>query len=121
MTVSTIPRRAPDAATERLFRPELLADPYPAYARVREEGRVYFSPARHHPLLMRYAEVEVILRDPRWSARRMPAVMAMRSQAMRDEMCPYAAVASRQMLFVDPPDHTRLRGLVSQAFTPRAV
>ncbi|MDR3079448.1 MAG: cytochrome P450, partial [Streptomyces sp.] len=121
MTVKSVPRPTPDVTTECLFKPEFLADPYPAYAKVRAQGRVYFSPARHHRSLVRHAEVEAVLRDPTWSARRMPATMAMRSPAMRAEMCPYAEVASRQMVFADPPDHTRLRGLVRQAFTPSAV
>ena len=47
--------------------------------------------------------------------------MANRPEAAQAELVPLVAALSKQMLFADPPDHTRLRGLVNKAFTPRTV
>jgi cytochrome P450 len=113
--------RPAGAVEERLYTPDSLADPYPGYAELRAEGPIHQGLSAPLPFLLRYADVDAVLRDPRWSADRVTASMDRRSPAMKAELCPYAAIASKQLLFADPPDHTRLRGLVSQAFTPRTV
>jgi cytochrome P450 len=93
--------------------PAFRADPYPAYGVLLEEAPLYESP---YGLLVvsRYEDCMTILRssgtsnDFRKSPRFAPAVED------DEEMTP-------SFLFLDPPDHTRLRGLVSRAFTPRRV
>jgi pimeloyl-[acyl-carrier protein] synthase len=108
-----------DSPALDLFAPELLTDPYPTYARVRAERRIYYAappPAGPFPVLSRYAEVQLALRDPRFG--RAGFAHALRS-ALGDG--PLARSFARWLLFQDPPDHTRLRSLVHQAFTPRAV
>ncbi len=99
--------------------PALIADPYPMYARLLAENPLYFDANLGMWVLLGYAEVSAGLRDPRFSAQRI---------AGADELPPEWAAAqplleylARQMLFRDPPDHTRLRGLVSKAFTPRMI
>lgn len=109
------------AAQDRLFTPAALNDPYPVYAQLRDEGPIYLSPARRHPFLLGYADVYAVLRDSRWSADRIPALMSQRPPEVQEELRPYAAVASKQLVFADPPDHVRLRGLMSQAFTIKTV
>jgi pimeloyl-[acyl-carrier protein] synthase len=94
--------------------PEFHANPYPFYRRLREEDPVHASPLGMW-ILTRYDDAVMILRDPRFGR----AGMAERLEA-RLGMTPDPAPA-RDMLFSDPPDHTRLRALVSRAFTPRVV
>lgn len=109
------------ASAERLFTPTFLTYPTAIYAELREGGPTYFSPARRRWFLLDHADANAVLRDPRWSARRIPTMLGARSVALQTELAPFAAVASRQLLFTDPPDHTRLRGLISAAFTPRTA
>jgi cytochrome P450 len=61
------------------------------------------------------------LGDARLSAERITLSTEWLPEAMRETLGPVFRALSRQMLFLDPPDHTRLRGLVNKAFTPRVV
>jgi cytochrome P450 len=94
--------------------PEFIADPNPTYRRLRAE-----DPVHEHPLgfwvLTRYEDVVASLRDPRMLKEALPDFVAKRLGAQT------VAKGSISMLDRDPPDHTRLRGLVSKAFTPRVV
>jgi pimeloyl-[acyl-carrier protein] synthase len=103
------------------FLPEVHQDPYPLYHRLRAEDPVHRSPLGFW-VLTRHADVLAVLRDPRMSRdpRRSERVAALRASAEVDELLA-AEEAAPSMLFVDPPDHTRLRTLVSKAFTPAAV
>nr|MBF6591934.1 cytochrome P450 [Ktedonobacterales bacterium] len=106
----------------RLRAPEVLADPYPFYARLREQAPVHWdAEAESTWVLTRHADVVASLRDPRFSAQRFTAT----DEWMPDELRPTLGKAlhaiSRQLLFIDPPDHTRLRGLANHAFLPRVV
>ena len=98
-----------------LLDPDFLADPYPVYHRLRTE-----DPVHHHPLgfyvLTRYDDVTAFLRDPRFGKSGYQALFESRFGAGPDG--PWLALS---MLFRDPPDHTRLRALVSKAFSPRVV
>jgi cytochrome P450 len=106
-----------------VLQPEHLANPYPLYARLRAEDPVYWDERWGSWVLTRYADVVAALHDPRLSA-----VHHGRSQdtswlpeEWRASLGPVLQALGRLMLFVDPPDHTRLRGLVNKAFTPRVV
>ncbi len=94
--------------------PEFIADPYPTYQRLRTEDPVHFSPLGFW-VLTRYDDVVASLRDPRLAKEAISAIVAARIGATP------TPVTSLSMLERDPPDHTRLRGLVSKAFTPRVV
>jgi cytochrome P450 len=94
--------------------PEFLADPYPTYHRLRAEDPVHHSPLGFW-VLTRYEDVVSVLRDPRFIKEPLAALVAARFGAE----VPRGVGLS--MLDRDPPDHTRLRGLVSKAFTPRVV
>src|SRR4029077_16331158 len=94
--------------------PEFVVDPYPTYHRLRAEDPVHHSPLGFW-VLTRYADVIAMLRDPRLIKEPIAAFVAARFGM---------AVPPRlglSMLDRDPPDHTRLRGLVSKAFTPKAL
>src|SRR2546427_6736020 len=94
--------------------PEFLADPYPTYRRLRTEDPVHHSPLDFW-VLTRYEDVVAVLRDPRFIKEPLVAFVAARFGAA----VPPGVGGS--MLDPDPPDHTRLRSLVSQAFTPRVL
>jgi cytochrome P450 len=94
--------------------PEFVADPYPMYHRLRAEDPVHHSPLGFW-VLTRYADVMAMLRDPRLIKEPIAAFVAARfGMAVPPGL-------GLSMLDRDPPDHTRLRGLVSKAFTPRAL
>ena len=96
-------------------------DPFPLFAAVRELGPVHpVSLADGHDayLVVGYEEARVALNEPRLS-KDMHAALAT-GEAVVAEGLPGPSFA-RHMLTVDPPDHTRLRRLVSSAFTPRRV
>lgn len=97
---------------------ELLADPYAGYARLREAGsvhRVVGTDGLPAWLVTRYEDVRHALADPRLSLDKAHAAPG----GYRGLALPPALDAN--LLNMDPPDHTRVRRLVSQAFTPRRV
>jgi cytochrome P450 len=94
--------------------PEFVADPYPMYHRLRAEDPVHHSPLGFW-VLTRYPDVLAMLRDPRLIKEPIAAFVAARFGVA---VPPGLGLS---MLDRDPPDHTRLRGLVSKAFTPRAL
>jgi len=95
--------------------PDFLADPYPVYHRLRAEDPVHRHPFGFY-VLTRYDDVAAFLRDARFGKGGYQALIQSRFGAGPDG--PRLALS---MLFRDPPDHTRLRALVSKAFTPRVV
>ena len=95
--------------------PEFIADPYPAYQRLRAAGPVLRHPAGFF-VLTRYDDVSAFLRDPRFGKGGYQALFESRFGG--GSTVPWLGLS---MLFRDPPDHTRLRALVSKAFTPRVV
>ncbi len=103
------------------FTPEFQADPYPGYRQLREADPMHWSQLMQLWVLTRYEDVEFVLRDQRFSANRRsstnPIVQAVAGR--QDSDLPFANATT--MLGADPPEHTRLRGLVSKAFTPRSV
>ncbi len=99
--------------------PEAHKDPYPQYRRLREHAPMLRGPLGYW-VLSRYADIAAVLRDPRFGVGVDEASLML---AMTQDGPGIATMVelSRWMLFRDPPDHTRLRGLVSKAFTPRAL
>jgi cytochrome P450 len=112
------PASDPSLSLYRLLDPAVLADPYPLYARLREEDPVHWDPYLHCWVVTRYADVLSVLQ--RFSADRTPSPEQMRALGL-GEIEPIAAVMVKQMLFLDAPAHTHLRKLCSSAFTPRRV
>src|SRR4030095_16596200 len=94
--------------------PEFLADPYPMYHRLRSEDPVHHSPLGFW-VLTRYEDVVAVLRDPRLAKEALAAFVAAR---FGTTVPPGLGMS---MLDRDPPHPTRLRSLVSKAFTPRVV
>jgi hypothetical protein len=101
--------------------PAFQADPYPAYAVLRAEAPVGRFEVRGFRFywVSRYDDVAAALRDPRLSAMKFPEEML--AAGVPDSFRRLGELLTHMMLLKDPPDHTRLRGLVNKAFTPRVV
>jgi pimeloyl-[acyl-carrier protein] synthase len=108
----------PTLSLYHLLDPEVLANPYPLYHRLRREDPVHWDPYLHAWVVTRYADVLTVFQ--RFSAQRTPTPEQLTALGLAS-LAPLAQVMVRQMLFLDPPAHARVRGLASQAFTPRRV
>ena len=101
--------------------PAVRADPWATYRTLRENDPVLHFPVTGEWLLTRFDDCEAVLRDPRFSSDPVHRV----SDIPIDQRTPREQAAAagelKTLLFLDPPDHTRIRGLVSKAFTPRTV
>ncbi len=97
------------------FSDEYFADPSEMYRQLRDEAPLYFSEKYGFYALSRFADVVVAHRDWRgFSSSHGPDLHMMRRPI--EEIRGY-----RSIIMMDPPEHDRLRGLVSRVFTPRAV
>ena len=100
------------------------SDPYPRYARLRSEAPVYRS-SFGFTVCTRYEECDLVLRDPRFGKDERDRRDALRERFGNLDLFPPEFLdmsrERRSMLFLNPPDHTRLRSLVNRAFTPRTV
>jgi len=105
--------------------PQALADPYPVYRRLREEAPVL----RMGPLVVvsRYADHVAVLRDPetfssrRHSGSRLDLLRASLDKAGLRKLQELQAHQSMWVAMLDRPEHTRVRSLANQAFTPRRI
>jgi cytochrome P450 len=114
-----------DTAEPLLFNPldpTFRADPYPVYRRMREEEPTYLSPLGFH-VFTRYDDCLTVLRHPQMSSdgRNATGYIEFLDQQPAAQKMAEALEGKRPFLVLDPPDHTRLRGLVSKAFTVRTV
>ena len=120
------------------FGEQVLADPYPYYRTLRRETPVSYATGSGMYCVARYAEAEIVLRDPTTfsadatrtvTTGAAPAVDLRSKLRLVAQLIPLAlrdprtarVMASRNMLALDPPDHTEMRNIVNRAFTPRAV
>jgi pimeloyl-[acyl-carrier protein] synthase len=102
------------------FLPEFREDPYPHYHAIREQDPVHWTFLSVW-LMTRYADVVTVLKDARFSADPRNWEGYARRYLRGGEPGPLARFHSKWLLGIDPPDHTRLRGLANRAFTPQAV
>ena len=98
-----------------LLEPEVLANPYPLFRRLRTEEPVHWDPFIHAWVVTRYADVITVLHDFLAYKPAPPEKLAALGLSSLD---PITKVTMKQMLFMDPPAHTRLRNLAAQVFTP---
>jgi cytochrome P450 len=110
--------RESELSLYRLLDPAVLANPYPLFHRLREEDPVHWDPFLHTWVVTRYADVLEVLHT--FSADRTHTPEKLAAMGL-EEMSPIAGLMVQQMLFMDPPRHTRLRKLASHAFTPARV
>ncbi|HEY7915628.1 MAG TPA: cytochrome P450 [Acidimicrobiales bacterium] len=107
------------------FDPQWASDPFPLYADLRRRAPIHRNDLGFW-VMARHADCLAVLRDRRASSdslnvavERMP--QGLRTPVAEDDPIAAAMIEMRPFLFRDPPDHTRLRGLVSKAFTPKVV
>ena len=108
---------------DRVVDGAFLHDPYPAYHALRALGPIHWSEEFFGGawLLTRHEDVEAVLRDPRYSARRTGGWVMRGSEGERQALCPFQRLFGRAMLFLDAPDHTRLRQVLNAGFRPAAL
>jgi cytochrome P450 len=108
-----------------LVHPGFVKNPYPLYRWLRERHPVRRDPLAPVWVVTRYADVLTILRDPRFKKdpfgpQRLPKLVREQLAVPRGESV-RSSRESISMLFLDPPEHTRVRGLFAAAFTPRTL
>jgi len=109
------------ATSEPLFNPlspEFIRNPYPHYARMRTTDPVHLTPLGLF-VASRHAEVSLVIRDKRFGKEHAERTTRRYGPKIMEE--PAFRSLGLMMLQQDPPDHTRLRGLVVKAFTARRV
>src|SRR5205085_529114 len=95
-----------------LLSQEVKRDPHTFYAHLRSKEPLYYIEELDTWLVTTYEDALFVLKDPRFTKDNRKIVQPENKQE---------AFSMRTMLMVDPPDHTRLRSLVSKAFTPRMI
>lgn len=107
------------AAMQRLSQsptdPGFVQDPYPFYARARAAGHLVWWEEYGLPMATTHAAVNTLLRDRRFGREPVTPI------AYPAHLAPFYAVEAHSMLELEPPRHTRLRGLVLRAFTSRRI
>ena len=101
----------------QLLDPAHRADPYPLYSQLREDGPALL-PESNLVVFGGFADCDEVLRHPSSCSDRLKSTVAQRAVAAGQEARPFGTPG---FLFLDPPDHTRLRKLVSKAFSPKVV
>lgn len=100
-----------------LLDPAIRANPYPVFGRIRERGPLAL-PESNLVVFSSFADCDEVLRDPRSCADRLKSTAAQNAIAQGAQARPFGTPG---FLFLDPPDHTRLRRLVSKAFSPKVI
>jgi cytochrome P450 len=101
--------------------PSTLADPFPAYQRLRDAEPAHWSPYLKSWVLTRYEDVKRVCLDSRMSSDRLRPFFAALPGAEAARMADLIRILTLWMVFRDPPDHTRLRRLASRVFHVRSV
>ena len=101
----------------QLLDPANRADPYPIYHQLRERGPLLI-PEANLAVFSSFRDCDEVLRHPSSASDRLKSTVAQRAIAAGEQPRPFGPPG---FLFLDPPDHTRLRKLVSKAFAPRVV
>ena len=102
----------------QLLDPAIAAEPYPLYRRLRDNDPVLWDPFLHAWVVTRYEDVMTVLHE--YSADRTPSPEQLESLGL-EALAPVARVMVRQLLYLDPPEHTRVRAFAARGFTPRRV
>ena len=99
--------------------PSVRADPFPLFALLRAQDPVHWSPMFKGWIVTRYADVQAVLNGPALSADRITPFYASLPGAMQERVKELVRLLGLWLVVRDPPDHTRLRGVMQKAFTTR--
>jgi cytochrome P450 len=112
----------PSALACSLIDSAFLADPYPAYRALREAGPIHWREEFFGGawLVTRHADVELVLKDPRFSAQRTGAWVKGR-ESVPGELKSFQQLFARALLFLDAPDHPRIRKVLNAGFRPDII
>ncbi|HEV2594203.1 MAG TPA: cytochrome P450 [Sphingomicrobium sp.] len=123
--MSTLPLLAEGASPlgRLMIDDDFLENPYPTYQVLRDAGPIHWSDEFFDGawLLTRHEDVEAMLRDPRFSARRTGGWVMNSGEGARNELKGFQRLFARAMLFLDAPDHSRIRRVMHAGFRPDAV
>jgi cytochrome P450 len=115
---------ATNAERKILFSDEIRQDPYPTYARLHEEGLIHYLDVGGQWAvwaIVSHAECSSIAKDPRLSAKRAQHLLLPLPPSRQSEFRELARLFSLWMIFMDAPDHTRLRKLLNKGFAPTVI
>lgn len=101
--------------------PEVLADPFPLYGKMRDEDPVHWCTPLKAWVVTRYDDVRAICLDPAMSSDRLRPFFAKLPSAEAGQIADLIRYLTLWMVFRDPPDHTRLRRLASKVFHVRSM
>jgi cytochrome P450 len=106
-----------------VFSDEILQDPYPTYARLHEEGPLHYIEVGKWAVwsIVSHAECASIAKDPRLSAKRAKQMLLPLPISRQSEFSELARMLGLWLIFMDPPEHTRLRKLLNKGFSAAAV
>lgn len=104
-----------------LLAPEVIADPYHYFGKLRETDPVHWSERWGGWILTRYDDVVKVYKDPRVSSDRVSYMSKKLCPAERETLAPSLSILANWIVLADPPKHTRLRSLVSKAFGLRQI
>jgi cytochrome P450 len=107
----------PQALLLKLLDPAIRANPYPVYREILDGGPMQMPESTLH-VLSSFADCDEVLRHPDSCSDRLKSTAAQQAVAAGEQPRPFGTPG---FLFLDPPDHTRLRRLVSKAFSPKVV
>ena len=99
--------------------PSIQADPYPHYAKLRQEAPVCWDGRTW--LVSRYDDIVTLLNDSRMSSARTGQTFSVLPKDVQEELTPLRTILQSRMLLSDPPKHTRLKKIVNKAFSPRMI
>ena len=107
-----------------VFSDDVLQDPYPTYAHLHEEGPLHYVDVGGKWAVwavFSHAECSAIAKDPRLSAKRAKQMLLSLPLSKQAEFSQLAHYLSLWLIFMDPPEHTRLRKLLNKGFSAAAV
>jgi hypothetical protein len=112
---------APSSAIPAFGTPAYFQNPYPAYRAWLDAGQRAVRLSPHLVAVTHYRDCLDVLRDPRLSAKRYISKLAHFTEAEKRELAIWQFSSERQMFFLDPPDHPRIRKPLLRAFSPEAI
>ena len=104
-----------------LFDAEVIQNPYPMFGTMRREAPVHWNNSVKGWFVTRYDDVELVLRDSRFSVEKIAAFADRMDASSHENIAFLAEILGHWMAFKDPPEHTKLRQVLQSAFKPKAL